>query len=190
MVRAFLAIEVPPEYRPGLAAVQESLKRSGADVRWVAPANIHLTLKFLGDITAAQVAQVAEGAAAAAAATPVFTLQASGVGMFPSSKNPRVIWLGLDGQLETLGILVQHLEDALEALGFPKENRAFTPHLTLGRVRSSRGKEALQKQVQSLQLPPFPPFQVARVVLYQSTLRPSGAVYTILQQSPLAERIG
>ena len=181
MIRAFLAIDVPPDYRAGMAEVQEALKRSGADVRWVAPANIHLTLKFFGEIAEAQVEEITTAAAAIAAATPAFRLQAQSVGTFPNAKNPRVIWLGLGGQTDVLADLVQHLEDAFLPLGFPAEKRRFTPHLTLGRVRSSRGREELQRQMANLVLPPFQEFKVTGMVLYQSTLRPSGAFYTPLR---------
>lgn len=182
MIRAFLAIDVPDSYRAGLAAVQEALKKSGADVRWVAPANIHLTLKFFGDITDAQLEAISAAAAAVAGTTPVLTLQAQSVGTFPGPKNPRVIWLGLAGQTDLLATLVQELESAFVPLGFPAEKRPFTPHLTLGRVRSNRGREELQRRLENLVLPPFPAFPVAEVVLYQSTLRPQGAVYTPLRQ--------
>lgn len=181
MVRAFLAIDVPPDYRAGLAAVQEALKKSGADVRWVAPGNIHLTLKFFGDITAAQVEAIGAATAAVARATPSFTLQAKDVGTFPNPKNPRVIWLGLTGQTEVLADLVQELEQAFVPLGFAAEKRAFTPHLTLGRVRSSRGREELIKSMESLTLPIFPTFLVNDFTLYQSILSPQGAKYQALK---------
>jgi 2'-5' RNA ligase len=189
MIRAFLAIDVPDSYRVGLAAVQDALKKSGADVKWVTPANIHLTLKFFGEITSAQVEAIAAAAGAIAAATPVLTLQAQSLGTFPGPKNPRVIWVGLAGQTEALGNLVQELEQAFAALGFPPENRPFTPHLTLGRVRSGRGREALCSLIQSLTLPPFQAFTMTQMVLYQSTLRPTGALYTPLQKITLRQGV-
>ena len=185
MIRAFLAIDVPDIYRAGLAAVQEALKKSGADVRWVTPANIHLTLKFFGEITDAQVEAVAAAAGAVAAATPVLTLQAQSLGTFPGPQNPRVIWVGLGGQTERLAILAQQLENAFVPLGFPAEKRPFTPHLTLGRVRSSRGREGLALRLQTLALPDFPPYPVSRLVIYQSILRPQGAAYTPLRHLSL-----
>jgi len=186
MIRAFLAIDVPDSYRAGLTAVQEALKKSGADVRWVTPANIHLTLKFFGDITDRQVEAIAAAAATIAATTPVLTLQAQSLGTFPGLRNPRVIWLGLAGQTDLLAILAQQLENAFVPLGFPAEKRPFTPHLTLGRVRSNRGREELQRLLENLVLPPFPAFPVNAVVLYQSTLRPQGAVYTPIRKIGLA----
>jgi 2'-5' RNA ligase len=185
MIRAFLAAELPETYRAGLSAVQDYLKQSGADVRWTSVAGIHLTLKFLGDIAEPQVEALAAAASHISGTTPAFTLGVQGVGVFPNVKNPRVIWLGLSDRTDILGKLVQDLEQAFGPLGFPPENRKFTPHLTLGRVRSSRGREALSRSLQAVAIPEFPDFQVEHLVLYQSTLRPQGALYTPLRKIPL-----
>lgn len=186
MIRAFLAIDLPDSYQAGLSAVQDYLKQSGADVSWTKVANIHLTLKFFGDIAPDQIGAITAAASPAAGATPALTLGVAGVGTFPGPKNPRVIWLGLCGQTELLGRLARELEKAFVPLGFPPEKRAFTPHLTLGRVRSPRGREALARLLQSKTLPDFLEFKVRELVLYQSTLRPQGALYTPLEKIPLA----
>jgi 2'-5' RNA ligase len=182
MIRAFLAVDLPESYRAGLAVVQDYLKKSRADVRWTNVAGIHLTLKFFGDISEEQVEALAAAASPVAAATPAFTLTAQGVGTFPGPKSPRVIWLGLSGQTEILARLVRNLEETFEPLGFPLEKRQFTPHLTLGRVRSSLGREALRQSLQTMALPEFGQFQVQHLVLYRSTLRPQGALYTPLRR--------
>lgn len=186
MIRAFLAIDLPEAYRIGLAAVQDYLKKSGADVRWTSAAGIHLTLKFFGEIDENQVDTLAAAAADVTCATPAFTLGVQGVGTFPGPRNPRVIWLGLSGQTEILAALVQNLEQAFAPLGFPPEKRPFTPHLTLGRVRSSQGREALSRSLQTVTLPDFPVLLVAQLVFFRSTLRPQGALYTPLRQIALA----
>lgn len=185
MIRAFLAVDLPESYRAGLTAVQDHLKKSRADVRWTRVASIHLTLKFFGDITETQVETLSAAASPITAATPAFTLRVQGVGTFPGPKNPRVIWLGLSGQTDILARLVQSLKQAFVPLGFPMEKRQFTPHLTLGRVRSSQGKEALHQSLQTVALPEFAEFQVNQLVLYRSTLRPQGALYTPLYQIAL-----
>jgi RNA 2',3'-cyclic 3'-phosphodiesterase len=182
MIRAFLAIDLPESYQAKLTAVQDYLKQSRADVRWTSVSSIHLTLKFFGDITENQVEELTAAATPIAAATPAFTLGVQGVGTFPGPKNPRVIWLGLSDQLDILAKLVQNLEQAFAPLGFPPEKRPFTAHLTLGRVRSSQGREALRQSLQTVALPDFVEFQVKRLVLYRSTLRPQGALYTPLHQ--------
>ena len=185
MIRAFLAIDLPESYLAGLTAVQDYLKKSGADVRWTKVSSIHLTLKFFGDISEDQVETITAAASAITGATPAFSLKGQGAGTFPSPKSPRVIWLGLSGETEILASLVQDLEQALAPLGFPPEKRKFTPHLTLGRVRSSQGREALGRFLQSVPLPDFTDFQVEHLVLYRSTLRPQGALYTPLQKIAL-----
>jgi 2'-5' RNA ligase len=185
MIRAFLALDLPASYQPDLQAVQDYLKKSGADVRWTAVGNIHLTLKFFGDIEDNQVETLAAAASGITKITPVFTLGVQGVGAFPGPKSPRVIWLGLAGQTDILARLVQGLEQACAPLGFPPEKRKFTPHLTLGRVRSSQGREALSRFLQTVPLPDFTEFQVDNLVLYRSTLRPQGALYTALHQITL-----
>jgi RNA 2',3'-cyclic 3'-phosphodiesterase len=181
MIRAFLAIDLPESYRAGLTTVQDYLKKSGADVRWTSVAGIHLTLKFFGDIDENQVDALAAAAAGITGAAPNFTLGVKGVGTFPGPKNPRVIWLGLSGQTDILARLVQNLAPAFAPLGFPPEKRTFTPHLTLGRVRSSQGREALYRSLESVSLPIFPEFLVKELILYRSTLRPQGALYTPLR---------
>ena len=186
MIRAFLALDLPDSYRAGLTAVQDYLKKSGADVRWTSVGSIHLTLKFFGDISEDQVETLTAAASAITGATPAFTLGVQGVGTFPSPKSPRVIWLGLSGQTDILASLVQDLEQSFAPLGFPPEKRKFTPHLTLGRVRSSQGREDLCRFLQTVPLPDFPEFQVEHLVLYRSTLRPQGALYTPSQRSPWA----
>lgn len=185
IIRAFLAVDLPESYRAGLTAVQDHLKQSRADVRWTRVASIHLTLKFFGDIAENQVEALTAAASLITAATPAFTLGVQGVGTFPGPKNPRVIWLGLSGQTDILARLVQSLEQAFAPLGFPPEKRPFTAHLTLGRVRSSQGREALARSLQTVALPDFPEFQAQHLVLYRSTLRPQGALYTPLHQIAL-----
>lgn len=185
MIRAFLAVDLPEIYRAELAAVQDYLKKSGADVRWTSATGIHLTLKFFGDIEEDQVEALAAAASGITAATPCFNLGVEGVGTFPGPRNPRVIWLGLSGQTDTLANLARNLEQAFVPLGFPPEKRQFTPHLTLGRVRSSQGREALTRSLGTICLPNFPEFLVQELVLYRSILRPQGALYTPLRQISL-----
>jgi RNA 2',3'-cyclic 3'-phosphodiesterase len=185
MIRAFLAVDLPEGYRACLSAVQDYLQQSRADVRWTSVAGIHLTLKFFGDIAEPQVEALTAAASPITGTTPPFTLGVQGVGVFPNPKSPRVIWLGLSGQTDILGQLVHSLEQAFGPLGFPPEKRKFTPHLTLGRVRSSQGREALSRSLTTVSLPEFPVFHVERLILFQSTLRPQGALYTPLRQIPL-----
>ena len=185
MLRAFLAIDLPGALRPEVARVQEDLKKSGADVRWVAVGNIHLTMKFFGQIPEDQAEKIGAAAAAVARGQAPFSLTLTGAGAFPSLKAPRVVWLGLAGDLEVLARFYRGLEEAFEGLGFPPEGRPFQPHLTLGRVKSPAGRLALVKKLMELPPPARQEFQVREIILFRSTLSPQGSTYTPLKIIPL-----
>jgi len=186
MIRSFIAIELPEETRQKLAAIQEQLKESRAGVRWVKPASIHLTLKFLGNILPEQVEGIAEAAAKLVHDEPPIVLWAGGLGGFPSQGKPRVIWVGLHGEVERLANIQAGLEKALETLGFAREGREFRPHLTIGRVKDRRRLQSLSEAMSTLQLPEFNSFDADEIILYKSDLRPTGAIYTKLHRMPLA----
>jgi 2'-5' RNA ligase len=186
MIRSFIAIELPEETRQTLAAIQQELKRTGAGVRWVKPSSIHLTLKFLGNVHPAQVEDIAAAVAGAVRHEPPVTLHAAGVGAFPSQRKPRVIWVGLQGQVERLGHIQARLEKALQPLGFAPEKRPFRPHLTLGRIKDRRGLPNLVDALAALDVPEFNSFDADEIILYKSDLRPTGAIYTKLHRMPLA----
>lgn len=186
MIRSFIAIDLPQETREKLAAIQEQLKQSRAGVRWVKPGGIHLTLKFLGNILPAQVDDIAAAAAQLVRDEPTLTLCAAGLGTFPSPRKPRVIWLGLRGEVERLANIHAGLEKALEPLGFAREGRGFSPHLTIGRVKDRHRLQPLIDAMSTLELPEFNSFDADEIILYKSDLRPTGAIYTKLHRMPLA----
>ena len=135
-IRAFIAVELPPAVREAVEGVVRELRsRAGDGVRWVRPEGVHLNLKFLGDIDADSVPAVSRAMAQCAASAAPFDLFLEGVGVFPNARRPRVIWIGLGGALELLLALQHSIDRELEGLGFARERRPFTPHLTLGRVR-------------------------------------------------------
>ena len=187
MIRCFLAIDLPDSLRPQLALVQGELKRSQADVRWVAVGNIHLTLKFFGNLPDAEVDPIAQAAREVAAKQEPFQLQVTAAGAFPSVKAPRVIWLGLGGDLIPLAQMYNKMEKAFAALGHLPEGRPFNPHLTLGRVKSPANRHRLAKLLEALPPLNWPPFQVNELILFKSTLTPQGSIYTPLQVVPLGE---
>ena len=186
MIRSFIAIELPEETLQNLAAIQEQLKGSRAGVRWVKPGSIHLTLKFLGNIPAAQVDEIAAAATQVVVDEPPITLCAAGLGAFPSYRKPRVIWVGLRGEVDRLTNVQAGLEKALEPLGFALEGRGFRPHLTIGRVKDRRGLQSLIEAMSTQELPEFNSFDADEIILYKSDLRPTGAIYTKLHRMPLA----
>jgi 2'-5' RNA ligase len=187
VIRAFLAIELPDALRPGLTQVQEELKRSRADVRWVPVGNIHLTLKFFGNVPEDEIGPLARAARAATAEAAPLQLQVTIAGAFPSPQAPRVVWLGLGGDVLPLTRLYYGLEKAFTALGYLPEGRAFNPHLTLGRVKSPANRERLARLLAKLPPLNWPPFTVKELVLFQSVLSPQGSKYTPLKVIPLGK---
>lgn len=187
-MRAFIAIELPEEIRSALAALQEKLKASGADVKWVEPQNIHLTLKFLGDIDDELREKIGAALCEVAASNQPFQAAVGLCGAFPNMDYPRVIWVGIsEGDTQTKKI-ARELEDKLSKLGIAKEERAFACHITIGRVRSPSGKKnltrALADQAQNLaKLKPL--FNISKLTLFKSTLSSKGPVYLAQKEENL-----
>ncbi|MEJ2235735.1 MAG: RNA 2',3'-cyclic phosphodiesterase [Syntrophobacterales bacterium] len=186
MIRSFIAIDFPEETRKALEDIQRELKQCGAGVRWVRPSSIHLTLKFLGNIQAAQVDDIALAVAQGVRDHPPITLGAAGLGAFPSLRKPRVLWIGMEGEVQRLTRIQSRVENALEPLGFVRESRPFRPHLTIGRVKDRRRLQSLIDAMAELKIPEFDSFDVTEIILYKSDLRPTGAIYTKLHRMPLA----
>ena len=184
-MRTFFAIELPADLRGEIARVQAELKRAGADVRWVRPEGVHLTLKFLGEIDPARAEPLADGAARVLAKASPAGLGVSGAGVFPDRRQPRVVWLGLGGDLDALALAQKAVEGAAAEFGFAPEKRPFRPHLTLGRVKSGRGRAALLAALEKIEPRPVE-FTAREVVLFKSDLKPTGAVYTALHRLPLS----
>jgi RNA 2',3'-cyclic 3'-phosphodiesterase len=180
MIRSFIAVDLPANVHQALAVLQQELQRVGAPVSWVKPDKIHLTLKFLGDISPERVTAIQAILHSIAAGTAPFRLQPLGCGAFPSLKQMRVVWVGLQGASEPLLNLQQAIEQALVPLGFAVEDRPFRAHLTLGRVRGRGHLYQLQQALLQRQSFQAEAFDVPDVVLYKSELRPEGARYTPL----------
>jgi 2'-5' RNA ligase len=180
-LRAFIAVDLSESVRSSLCQVQEVLKQQRFRVKWVRPANIHLTLKFLGNIGVADVEKIAGAMALAAKDCSAGSLVAKGIGVFPDTRRPRVIWAGLSGQLEMLQDIQRSLDGHLADLGFPKESRGFKAHLTLGRVKGKINSDRLKVAMSELEGFESKPFDVNRIILFKSELRQSGAVYTQVQ---------
>lgn len=176
-VRTFIAIELPESIQSALADIQGDLKGSDADVRWVRPENIHLTLKFLGAVQENVVSSITEILRKVSANYGPFGLTVSGVGVFPHGRSPRVIWVGIN-ESSVLTDLQAAVEGKLEPLGFEREKRTFRAHLTLGRVKSSRGKRALMERAERYGGREFGSFDVETISLMESKLNPGGAKYT------------
>jgi RNA 2',3'-cyclic 3'-phosphodiesterase len=189
-IRAFIAIELPPDVKTALKNIQTKLKQAGNQaVKWVEFANIHLTLKFLGNISSAQIELVTSAMQAAAQSSGPFRLQVQAPGAFPNLNRVQVIWIGLTGDLDHLAILQKSLDSNLAKLGFPPENKPFSPHLTLGRVRETAtlaDKQTIGKSISTFTIEPGMIFDVLSLNLMQSRLSSAGPTYTRLKSVELA----
>jgi 2'-5' RNA ligase len=185
LIRSFLAIELPRTIQKKIEEIQGDLKSTRADVRWVSPEKIHLTLKFFGNIEESKIEPIVKSIEGSIQTTPPFSLKVKGMGAFPHLKNPRVIWMGLTNGKENAISLQQRLEVLLEKIGFEAEDRPFQPHLTLGRVKSSRGREELVRGIEKYREEEFGDFHIETVIFFKSDLRPSGPIYTPLKEMKL-----
>jgi 2'-5' RNA ligase len=184
VIRAFIAIEIDPVTASQIAAAIERLKPRSAAIRWVGAGNFHLTLKFLGNIDESQIEPIGAALFNALHLFPRLTINAKGLGVFPSMKRPRVLWVGLVGN--EIVSLQAKVEWALTPLGFAPEEKKFTPHLTIGRWRhGDRADRTLEKElVQELGRwsdYEFGVTSVDEVILFQSDLKPAGAIYRRLK---------
>lgn len=182
-VRAFIAIEIPDEIQHQITEVQTGFKPLASGVSWVKSQNIHLTLKFLGDIPVHQVAAVAECVTEACTVIQPFEILIQGTGFFPNSRRPRVVWIGCRYP-EALKKLHSGIDQNLAELGFEKETRKFSPHLTIARVKSIKNIDALIKAVRETDFTGGE-FRVNEVVVMKSQLHPAGSIYTPLAQIAL-----
>ena len=188
-IRAFIAIELPDSIKSSLSLLQDDLRRdTPAPVKWVAPNSIHLTLKFLGNITQENIPEISEAIDRTTRKTAPFSLELSQLGAFPNTHSPRVVWIGLKGDIDILSILQKNIESSLIPYGFPPEGKGFSPHLTLGRDRQKllpEYRRHLGELIASTEISSTTTFRVDSVNLMRSTLTPSGAIYRRLYSSVL-----
>ncbi|MBN2199688.1 MAG: RNA 2',3'-cyclic phosphodiesterase, partial [Candidatus Aminicenantes bacterium] len=181
--RTFLAIDPPESVRREMGRIQEQLKRTvRGTVRWVRPEGIHLTLKFFGDITGDDITRIADAVEEEAATAKPLELQVKTIGVFPDLKRPRVVWLGMEGDVDRLLALQKELDRRFAALGFPKEDRPFRAHLTLGRIKTPKGLSGVAQAVEQGAWVEAGSFRAEGLTLFQSDLKPAGAVYTKLAE--------
>lgn len=184
-VRTFIAIKLSPEIISKISGVQEELKRTDAKVKWVKPKNIHLTLKFLGHITSEELEKVKIAIRETLKPFRSFGISISGLGAFPKIEYPRIIWLGVDEGKEELKRMASNLEERLAEIGFAKEKRPFSPHLTLGRVKSQKEKGGLTEALTSTEASHSGNMRVDKIAIIKSELKPQGSIYTSLEEISL-----
>jgi 2'-5' RNA ligase len=187
-LRAFVALLLPERVRAGLAAVSEELRGQTRGLSWVSPDNLHLTLRFLGEIDPVMLERARDAVAAAAATVAPFTVTLGGLGGFPAGRAPRVLWASVATGGERVEALFAELEAALVARGVPGETRAFHPHVTLARARDPRGAKELLKVLGAG--PAFGEVRVEALHLMRSELSPRGARYGVLTAAPFGSPLG
>jgi 2'-5' RNA ligase len=184
-MRTFIAIELPQEIKNRLAQLQTLLKKSGADVKWVKPDNIHLTLKFLGEISEETLPKIIKIIESATLGKKQFEISLSSLGTFPEGKTPRVIWIGVNkGDQEIKNIAETLEENILAGLDIPKENRPFSSHITIGRVKSNLNMGRLTKDLKEFEGyfgKETIEFKTSGITLFKSSLGPSGPSYEPLK---------
>ena len=184
-MRAFIGIGLPGACRAAIARALSAFRAEFGRIAWVREQNLHLTLKFLGEIRPDQVEGLATLLSASALDIPPFDCDVTGAGAFPSLRAPRVLWIGIREPLELVGKLQQNIETALSRSGFPREDRPFHPHVTAGRVKGGLPPGWGDRFAGALSGVGFGSTRVESFQLYESRLSPAGATYTVVREFPL-----
>ena len=180
-IRSFLALELPADIKNMISVVSEDGRKTALNVRWVHVTNIHLTVVFMGMVPEEQIGPVGEVAERVCRGYPPFNIQVKGTGLFASRRNPRVFWVGLEGDIDRMSYFRNDLQKNLKPFGIKEEKRPFRPHLTIGRFRKGRnpgtGLDDLLSKYHDLTSSEC---YLNELVLFKSDLKPDGAVYTRL----------
>lgn len=177
VIRTFICIEIPESIQARIAKLQETLRQIESQVSWTKPSNIHLTLKFLGDIEASRIERISKAIDRAASGISPFEVEIGGAGCFPSPRSPRVLWVGVSNVPEQLQQLFSNIEDELAREGLEREKRKFSPHLTIGRIRSPHNAAPVAAALIASGFE-SEAITATEVVLMRSDLKPTGSIYT------------
>lgn len=185
-LRAFIAVETPPDVVGRATQLTRLLVAANADVKWVAAENLHWTVKFLGDVYPRELAEICRALAAAAKTVPPFRMNVAGAGAYPNVQRPRTLWLGAGDGGAGLVRLAEAVEAETTRIGFRREGRRFEPHLTIGRVRNGGAEQAALGRLLAEQAEfEGGAMEVDEVVLFSSELKPQGPVYEALERVEL-----
>jgi 2'-5' RNA ligase len=177
--RGFIAIDIKATHP--IRTLEDEIARTGADVKLVEPENIHITIKFLGDTDEQLIDTLEQTMKQAVQSTKPFSITLKGTGVFPNQKYVKVLWIGIiDNGI--IGPIAQKIDTSLASFGFKKENRGFSPHLTIGRVRTAKNKEKLLNAMQRFYDQEFTIQEVKSIVLKKSELTQKGPIYTTLRE--------
>ncbi len=176
-MRLFVAIELDPPIRAALAEVQDQLRGACEGVRWIPAEQLHVTMKFLGEVSDKNVAGVADALRRAARSGPTFSMEVAGSGCFPPRGPARIVWVGMREQTGAMRRCVDAVEQALEPLGFPRERRPFSGHITVGRIREDRSSGRIRGAAEACTFESVTQ-AVDSITLMSSVLSPKGPIYS------------
>lgn len=180
-IRSFLAFELPVDIKRIVARVSGEIRNSIRDVRWIKVDNIHLTVAFLGNIQTEEITAVGDAVREVCLGFGPFNISLKGIGVFPNSRNPRVLWIGLDGDSKRMSHFRDALQKQLKPFGVKEEKRKFNPHLTLGRARKRKMDFHLDDITSRYNNVISPVCTIHELIFFKSDLKPGGAVYTKLE---------
>jgi 2'-5' RNA ligase len=183
-IRTFIALILPEELKRSLGGLQAQFQQQSQGIKWVRPDSIHLTLKFLGDIRPDKVDPVCTVLSRLTQGCAPFAFEAVGIGAFPNERNPKVLWAGLAPD-KRMADFQEKLDAGLAEIGFPREDRLFSPHLTLGRLRDGRSRKDIAALIERCGSKHLGNYQSDTVVFYKSDLRPAGPIHTALKEFTL-----
>jgi RNA 2',3'-cyclic 3'-phosphodiesterase len=187
ILRCFIAIEIPEISKKLIEDSINSLKKSGSDVKWVPAENIHITMQFLGETEEALIPSIKGALEKILAPYSPFYIKIADISCFPDGRRPRVIWVGTE-ESPTLINIQKDISNEMVQFGYQKEVRAFTPHLTIGRVKSIRNMRELLKRIEEMKTTSYSGFEAQSITLMKSELSPSGAKYYSLAEIPFGRR--
>ncbi len=185
-IRSFMAFELAPEIREQIRTISTELQKTRIPVRWVKVDNIHLTIIFLGSVDEDKIDDIKEKVNSAVKRFPIFKIRINGVGVFPNWRRPRVIWVGLNGEIERLSKFRDELQAELKVLGLKEEKRPYRPHLTIGRFKGPSNKDEELKWIIDRYHDISSDLQyLDELILFKSDLKPDGPIYTKMAAWPL-----
>jgi len=188
-LRCFIAVSLPAPLKKEIGVLIGRLRESGADIRWVPEENLHFTLKFLGATDEKLISEIKEVLHKKLSPYVPFYIKISGVGYFPGGKNPRVLWIGIE-EPGSLADIYREVEEVMVKFGYPREERPFSPHLTIGRVRSPKRMSEALRRLDEFRTVSFEGFEVKAVKLMKSDLKTGGAEYSELAEILLEGKNG
>ena len=184
-LRTFIAITLNSEIQQFLSRTQDHLKKLGCDIKWVKPENIHFTLKFLGDVKLKKIDEVKQTLENLAKNMQPVDIELTQLGAFPNVQRPRILWAGIKDEEKRITQFAKLLEDHFGKIGFKKEKKPFSPHLTIGRIRSPKNLNLLSEMISKYSLPVDLKQTAQNITLYKSTLTPAGPIYEPLHSADL-----